>query len=148
MRREKASGIALAAVLTAAALMFFSGCGAKLQETDVPYAGPMLDTILDGIADGDYARFSRDFSAKMKAAVAEEGFFSTVAELNEKLGGYVERSFSSATKIRNAAMDLTAVVYRAKYSKEGGVTITMYIADDEGEKTVEGFSVDSPSLQK
>src|SRR5512138_1798642 len=84
-------GLALASLLLA-------GCGKQLTEADVAYAGPILDNILAGIAERDYEKFSRDFSQKMKEAVARADFQSMLDTLDEKLGSYQERSFSSATQ--------------------------------------------------
>lgn len=127
--------------------MLLTGCGKELSETDVPYAGPMLDNILEGIADQDYEKFSKDFSPNMKESVKENDFQALVATLDTKLGEYEERSFSNATQTKSA-MDVMLVTYQARYSKESDVKITMYFSDSNGNKLIEGFLIDSPALEQ
>jgi hypothetical protein len=148
MGRNNASGIVLATVLAVMSGVIVSGCGKGLGEADVPFAGPLLDTILEGIADGDYGKFSKDFSVEMKKKLAEEEFPPLVATLDDKLGEYERRSFTNAARQKNAAMDVTVVSYRARYSKEDGVKITLYVSRKDGRVSIEGLLIDSPALQR
>ena len=52
----------------------FTSCGNSIKETDVSYAGPMLDNVLSGIKDKDYDKFSKDFSSIMKNAITGDYF--------------------------------------------------------------------------
>src|SRR5512138_3761312 len=83
------------------------GCSRGLNESDVAYADPMLDNILEGIATRDYAKFSKDFSEKMKEAIKENDFDSLITTLDTKLGEYEGRSFSSAGRTKTASGTIT-----------------------------------------
>ncbi len=49
-------------------------------------AGPILDNLLAGFSQGDYAQYSRDFDGTLKAAISEQKFQRVREELLEKLG--------------------------------------------------------------
>ncbi len=137
--------------LTASIVMtclILCGCGKPLAEADVMYAGPMLDTILEGIRVGDFDQFSRDFSEEMKAAVGEADFPALVANLLAKLGSYEGRTFISAVRARNRAVDLMIVKYQARYSNDSNVTITVYFSESNGTRLIEGFQIDSSLLDQ
>lgn len=136
-------------VLVAAFLagLFLAGCSKGLTESDVSYAGPVLDNILEGIAERDYEKFSRDFSERMKEAVPPDDFDAMVTTLETRLGTYAGRSFTNATQTKSAT-DLVVVTYQARYAKESAVTIRMYFSAEGGSKLIEGFLIDSPALQE
>ena len=138
----------LLAALVLLAGLLLGGCGKPLEEADVMYAGPMLDTILEGIRVGDYDQFSRDFSEAMKDSIGEEDFPAIVADLHAKLGDYEGRSFTSAVRARNPAVDLMIVKYQARYTNDSDVTITIYFSESNGTRLIEGFLIDSPSLDQ
>ncbi len=123
------------------------GCSSGLNESDVAYAGPVLDNILQGIADKDYGKFSRDFSEKLKEAVKEDDFYALVTTLDTKLGEYEGRSFSNAARTKSANID-TLVTYQARYSKQSVVTIKLYFSDNNGTRLIEGLLIDSPALHE
>ncbi len=148
MSRNCSSRIKFVMTIIAVFGMLLPGCGRGLSESDVAYAGPMLDNILTGIADRDYGKFSRDFSEKMKDTVKEEDFDSLITTLDTKLGEYAERSFSSAGQTKTAGGTITLVTYRARYSKESNVTIKVYFSENHDAKSIEGLLIDSPSLHE
>ncbi len=126
---------ALAAVLCAA-------CGGGLAEKDVPYVRPMIDSIMKGIADKDYAVFSRDFSDAMKAKVGAEELGAIAAELSETHGGYREWSFQNAVKAKGpAGMEMVVVTFRILFSGKDGVEAKAYIGVRDGAPKVEGFMI-------
>lgn len=147
MIKNRSSKIGLVMIVIVSLSMLSAGCGKKLTETDVPYAKPMLDNILAGIAEKDYSKFSKDFSEPMKTGIQEDDFHAMVTTLESKLGEYESRSFTNATQIKSAT-ELMLVTYEAEYSKESNVTMKIYFSDSEGKKSIEGFSIDAPALQQ
>ena len=139
-------GLALTAVILAG--MLLAGCGNRLSEADVPYAGPVIDNILQAIAAKDYGKFSLDFSENMKTGIGEKDFSALAAKMETRLGRYEAKSFLSAAPAKNPNVDLTIVKYRAKYSNESDVTITVYFSDTGVKKLIEGLLIDSPALDK
>lgn len=130
--------IALGMVLLVCAAL--AGCAGKLSESDVSYAGPMLDNVLAGMKDKDYNEFSRDFSDTMKSSVTQDGFISLVDTLQTQAGDYQEKTFSSAAATTQNNQNYTLVIYKAKYSKAtADVTIKISFSDNNGTKIVEGL---------
>jgi S-ribosylhomocysteine lyase LuxS involved in autoinducer biosynthesis len=126
-----------------------AGCSKKISETDVSYAGPILDNVLSGINNKDYEKFSKDFSSQMKDALTKEKFNELVSLLESKIGSYKEKSFSGAANMKKNNKTLTVIVYKAKYSKETkDVQITVTFSDNNGKKIIEGLYFNSPNLQK
>jgi hypothetical protein len=146
LKHLRTTRLAVALILISG--IFLAGCRKTLEETDVMYAGPMLDTILEGIRAGNYDQFTRDFSEKMKDSLQESDFTALVTELHEKLGDYEGRSFISAVWAENPVMDLMVVKYRARYSNDSNVTITIYFSDNSGTRLIEGFLMESPTLDR
>ncbi len=130
-------------------ILLLAGCSTQTTETDVSYAGPMLDNVLNGIKDKDYAAFSQDFSSSMKSAFTQEQFDAMVTLLESKIGDYEGKTLSGSTVTKNNNQAFTVVVYKAKYSKESGdVQITISFSDDNGKKSIEGLFFNSPNLRK
>ena len=77
------------AALIATALL--TGCG--LKESEVPYADDIVENLLQGMEQNDYATFSRDFSDEMKAAIDEDAFVTMVDQFSTTIGTYVSKSF-------------------------------------------------------
>ena len=150
MKRNVLSKIVIMIAITLIAGTLLSGCGAKsLSESDVSYAGPILDNVLTGIRDNHYNEFSRDFSDKMKTTLTQENFEILVTTLNSKIGDYENKSFSGATNTIKDNNTYTVVIYKAKYSKEtNDVQITITLSDNNGRKIVEGLLFNSPNLKK
>ena len=118
------------------------GCGKRLAESDFPYAAPLLDDMLAGIAERDYGKFSGSFSPAMRAALGEGAFPAMIAQLEGTLGEYRGRTFLRAVRARAATGgEVDVVTYRAEYSRDRSATMTVYISNRDGKKTVEGFAV-------
>ncbi|KLU62380.1 hypothetical protein CEB3_c12410 [Peptococcaceae bacterium CEB3] len=149
----KRNGLEKAMIMTVVIFMLGSlltGCGSqKISQSSVSYAGPILDNVLAGIKDKDYAQFSRDFGSAMKNGLPQDKFDTLVSWLNSKVGNYESKTFSGATTKEKDNKTFTIVVYKAKYSKEPkGVLITLSLGDSGGKKVVEGLYFNSPNLQK
>jgi hypothetical protein len=141
--------IAAAALLAVISGMLLAGCAAGLKETDVSYAGPMLDQVLLGIKDRDYDAFSKDFGPEMKAAMTEDSFNQLADLLQTKVGDYESKQFASAVNANEKGKAYTRVIYNAKYTDEDGtVVITIVFGGEEGARTVEGLFFSSPNLLK
>jgi len=135
---RRLASVAAIAVLGAA----LHGCGQRLAESDVPYAAPLLDNLLTGLAERDYGKFSTSFSPAMKDALGEGAFSSMVAHLEETLGEYRGRTFLRAVRARAATGGRVDVLaYRAEYSRDSGATMMIYISDLDGKKMVEGLAI-------
>ena len=116
-----------------------AGYGRGTVESDIPFAAAMLDNVLAGIAEQDYAGFSRDFSTAMKDGVTEESFPSVADALDKELGAYRSRTFLSAGRTRTAVGVITIVTYRAVYTRDNDARIRIWISEKDGVRRIEGF---------
>jgi hypothetical protein len=140
MKTKRASFAPIPLMLAAALGLALAGCGKASLESDYPYAAAMVDTLLAGIAERDYGKFSTDFSEAMKGAIGKKGFPGIIAQMDAALGNYVSRTFLSATKAKTRGKDLLIIKYKAVYEKDDGATIMVYITDHDGKKAIEGFA--------
>ena len=135
------------------ALLIFAvvltGCGNKLTEADVSYAGPMAENVLTAIEDNNYDQFSKDFSDKMKNTLTKENFEAMVELFDSKIGEYQGKSFAGAANTKEDGKILTVIVYQAEYSREPkGVQITVSFSGNNDQKIIEGLFFNSPNLAK
>jgi hypothetical protein len=124
------------------------GCGKKAEapvdkEKVLAYADPVVDNLLAGFNEGDYAKFSRDFDARMKSGIPEAAFTQMRQDIVSKLGLYESRTVSKVEKQGEA----TVVVYQAEFEKEGGVKVTVVFTPDGEKNLVSGLFFDSPKLR-
>jgi|AGTN01.2.fsa_nt_gi hypothetical protein len=135
----------LGAVMLLAALP--AGC-AGLKEADVPYADDMVDNMMAGVTQNDYAVFSRDFSDTMKSSIDETAFASMAESLTAAIGTYESKRFSQAADTTQDEVAYTVVVYQAQFSEEDAdVLITVTFSGGEDDKKIEGLYFNSPKLR-
>lgn len=121
----------------------------QLTEADVPYASDMVDNMLAGIKDKDYAKFSRDFTDTMKSALTEDKLDQLADMLESKIGDYESRTFGQAANVAQNGINYTVIIYTAKYTEESGnVIITVSFTDNNGVKQIGGLNFNSPNLRK
>jgi hypothetical protein len=117
-----------------------AGCAGSLKESDVSYAGPMLDNVLAGIKDNNYSEYSKDFDDTMKNAMPQDKFSQMVTQIQSQLGDYVSRTFEAAAPVTQDNVNYTKVVYKGKFSKTTkDVMITISFDEVNGQKKVAGI---------
>jgi len=77
-------------------------------------SGSIVEDILQGIKTGDYAKYSKDFSQHLKAAIPESKFRDISIDFTSQFGEYLSKEFLEARDNTS----FIAVFYRAKFSKE------------------------------
>jgi competence protein ComGF len=140
MERNRSFFAALPALFAWIAIMVFSGCAKRFTESDFPYVAPMLDNALSGIAEGDYGKFSKDFSEDLKDSVNAESFPEIIAKIDGTLGNFRSKTFISAKKARAKGKNYVIAKYVAEFEKDDMATITIYITDNNGKRLIEGFA--------
>ncbi len=81
--------LCLAGLAAPAAAGFVGSTDAEVKAA----AEPLLDNLLSGFNDGDYARYSRDFDATLKEAIPEKKFQDNRRALLQKLGKFQSRQY-------------------------------------------------------
>ncbi len=55
-------------------------------------AEPLVDTLLEGFNQGNYAQYSRDFDDTLREAIPEKKFQQVRADILKKLGKFKEKN--------------------------------------------------------
>ncbi len=77
------------------------------------YADPATDTTLQGLSESNLAKYTQCSDAQFKAALTQDAFDKTVAQVNTQLGAYISKEFKSIEEQGG----YTIVHYKVKYAK-------------------------------
>uniref|UniRef100_A0A7C1F2V9 DUF3887 domain-containing protein n=1 Tax=Ammonifex degensii TaxID=42838 RepID=A0A7C1F2V9_9THEO len=129
-------------------LMLGGGCSKKAdvsgdQQSVLSYAAPIVDNLLAGFNEGNYAKFSKDFDDRMRSALPEAAFAQMRQSIVSKIGLYKSRTVSKVQKQGPA----TLVIYNAEFEKESGVEVKVVFTKDGEKNLVSGFFLNSPKLR-
>jgi len=89
------------------------------------YADPATQTTLQGLSEGNLAKYTQYADLQFKAAVTQALLDQVSAQINSQLGSFVSVTFSSTEK----QDQYTIVHYKAKYSK-GDAGVRMVFDQD------------------
>ena len=99
-------------------------------------ADPILDNLLAGLQDRDYAKYSRDFDEKLKEAVSEEKFKATEEKIQRQLGKYQSRAYLGYLNQKG----MTMVLFKGAFDKaQGDVLIRLILVKKQGKTLVTGL---------
>lgn len=150
MKIKKITALAMVAVL----LFVFTGCSkTKVEKLDTAqvseYSDPMTESILTGINEDSYEKYSKDFDEIMKKQLSEKVFTDSQKMIKEKIGEYVSKTINKAEKVTQKDTEYTIAYYTAKFTKEPGeVSVKVVFSEVDGKKYVTGLWFDSPNLRK
>ena len=139
----------LAALLILAAVAA-SGC--MSQETVVSdeeaaqvlaYAEPIADNLMQGFNEGNYALYSRDFSAEMRQGLDEAAFEQNREFVTSRIGLYESRSDPVVTETG----EFIAVTYKAAFEREAGVALRFVFKQGDESHQLYGLWFNSPMLR-
>ncbi|MDK2988847.1 MAG: hypothetical protein PWR16_376 [Methanoculleus sp.] len=143
-------GIPLLTALLILAAVAASGC--MSQETVVSddvkaevleYADPIADNLLMGFNEGNYTKYSRDFSPEMKQALDEAAFEQNRESVTSRIGLYESRRDPVVTQID----EYIAVNYKAEFEREDGVNLRFVFQKDDESHRLHGLWFNSPKLR-
>ncbi|MFA7562072.1 MAG: DUF3887 domain-containing protein [Methanoculleus sp.] len=107
------------------------------------YADPAAENLLTGLNEGNYAAYSRDFSAEMREAIDETVFEQNREFVVSRIGFYKSRDDPVVTEVG----DYVAVTYRAKFEREDGVVLRFAFKEDDPAHRLHGLWFNSPKLR-
>jgi hypothetical protein len=119
--------------------------GPRVADTTVlPYSEPIVDNMMAGWQQGDYAVFVHDFDPTMRGAVTEAAFTNEVAVITEKYGAYVSRQVDKVVQSIAAGTDqpLYDVYYKAHFAKSDAILRIAIHADPPHQ--IAGFHITAP----
>jgi len=93
MRYKIGVAVIVAIAVAVASAPALSDAIGKTDDEVRAIAEPIIDSILDGMKTGDYAKFSKDFDDTMKEALTKEKFASTNQQLRSQMGNYKSREY-------------------------------------------------------
>jgi hypothetical protein len=134
-------------VLLMLCLVWGSGSGAWAAapvSEEAVNAARMVDGILSGLNQEDYALFSRDFDQEMKARLTEPVFKTMSKDIKGKIGIFIGKEFMGTEQ----QGDYHIMVYRGKCTLEEAVTIRLVLSDADDSGKVSGFWLDSTKLRQ
>jgi hypothetical protein len=119
---------------------------AAAEETDVGDSATLImDNILQGIYEGDYSLFSRDFAPEMKREQDREKFLQMQKTFQKTLGKLKSITYMGYYSQYGSVITL----FKGKFAKEKDDVLIKLILGRSGEQVkVTGLWLDSPSLTK
>lgn len=93
-------------------------------------ATPILDELLAGFSENDYAKYSKHFDQEMLNAIPEEKFKITREQILYDIGGYQSRKYLGYLNQNN----MTIVLYKGKFSKSSGDVLIKLVLTRVGDR--------------
>ncbi len=142
--------ILVAAIAMMLVIVTFVGCGQSQSKTSdttptvtaPAYAQPITEAMLKALSTGDYQSYRLYMSKNMTLMTTEDVFKVFYDFYSTRLGDYVSMKFSDV-KVEG---DKTTVVYKAKYSLEDDVIVTVVFTSNSGKPLVDDLYLNSPKL--
>jgi hypothetical protein len=99
-------------------------------------AEPILDNLLAGFNDDNYAKYSRDFDAKLREALPEAKFQQVRGEIIEKLGKFQSKKYLGFLNQQNH----TIVLWKAAFDgTQNDILIKLVLARRQDKVEVAGL---------
>ncbi len=121
------------AVIAAASLALSPAAAAVTGQTDKEVeviAGPILDTMLNGLNDGNYGLYSKYFDDTLKDAIPEKKFKEVREDIQNKFGRYQSRTYLGALKQGN----FSTVLWKGRFSKNDNDVLIKLVLSKRGDK--------------
>lgn len=117
------------------ALFLFSstthaGIVADSDQTAETIATPILDEVLAGFGENDYAKYSKYFDSQMLQAIPEGKFKITREQILYDIGNYQSKKYLGYLNQH----DMTVVLYKGKFDKFLGDVLIKIVLAREGDK--------------
>jgi hypothetical protein len=105
----------------------------------------VLQNILDGIAQGDFAKYSKDFAPDMKASQTREAFLALQKKIQSALGRLKSLHYLGSYSQGGNVIQL----FKANFTKHrDDVLIKLVLEAKKSKPLVTGLWLDSPALEK
>lgn len=119
-----------------------SACATETAEPD--YASQMTESALQGMSDGDFAKYIENFSPAAQSSITEADFDEATQLIKSLIGDYIDKEFWKTGE----EDEYTIVYYKADFTEEpADVIITVYFTEVDGEMYIAGFWLNSPRLR-
>ena len=104
----------------------------------------MTENLLASLSNHNYATYTQDMDATMKAASGEAQFEQAYAMVIGKIGKYVSRQMTKVIEQKS----FCTVIYDAQFEQEQHVTVRVVYSITGDQPLVSGLWFDSPKLRQ
>lgn len=111
------------------------------REAVLAYADPLVDNLLEGFNEGDYEKFSRDFTDEMKAALPWLTFLTNNWTIKSIYGAYQSRT---PTEVFRRG-DQDRIVYHGVFERAEHVEVKVGFKEVDGQRRVSALWFSEPS---
>jgi len=134
----KKLGISILAVV-ALCVLTISAAAAPVGTSDQQVkavAEPILDSLLTGFNQGDYAKFSKDFDKNLRETIHEKSFEQVRGDLLKKLGQYKSKKYLGFLN----QQDYTIVLWKGTFADtKSDVLIKLVLRKSDNKVSVAGL---------
>jgi hypothetical protein len=100
------------------------------------YADPIMDNILQGMANDDYLQYTKDFDQQLKAVMSKQRFIAKRKEIYDWVGGYLYREYLGFTNTQGS----TVVFWKGTFDRtEDDILIRLTLTKENGVYSVKGL---------
>lgn len=129
-------------LLVALLTMAITACSPAMEPE---YAPSPTESTLQGMSDGDYAKYTEYFIPEIRTELSEAAFQEVSQLIKSKIGNYVDKVFWKV----EVSSQYTVVYYKARFSQEPADVITKAVFQEiDGKMYIAGFWLDSPKLRE
>jgi hypothetical protein len=93
-------------------------------------ANPILDTVLTGFNNGNYALYSKYFDDTLKDAITEKKFLQVRADILKKIGKYQSRTYLGFLQQAN----ISVALWKGRFSVADGDVLIKLVLSKRGDK--------------
>ncbi|MGC8907184.1 MAG: hypothetical protein ACP5M0_07045 [Desulfomonilaceae bacterium] len=147
-RQRVVVGLILTALVLLGGQLTFSYARSEASDTRTAAtraSTEVLQNILDGLAQGDFARYSQDFAPDMKASQTREAFLALQKKIQSALGKLKSLRYLGSYSQGGNVIEL----FKANFTKQRDDVLIKLVLDGKKSKPlVTGLWLDSPALEK
>ena len=108
-------------------------------------AAIILENIIEGLAQGDYNLYTKNFSGILKESLDRESFLKLQKDIQKSLGKFKNSEYLGYYVQFGSVITL----FKARFAKEKDDVLVKLILDGAGDNPkVTGLWLDSPALEK
>ena len=123
-------------ILCSVSLPVYGAVIGKTNEEVSAIANPILDNVIAGFADDNYAQYAKDFDATLKETITAERFQEIREDILKWIGSYLYREYLGF--LNKEA--ITIVFWKGVFDKsEDDILIKMVISERNGKYLITGL---------
>ena len=94
-------------------------------------ADPILDGVLEGLQEGDYDLYSKNFDDTLKDVISKKKFLQTKSDILKSIGAYKSRSYLGYLKKGKT----TVILWKGRFAKSADDVLIKLVLSRRGDQT-------------